>query len=430
MKKCSLFKTFWNCFYLYIAMSMISCTSTNHSPQIEEILKLAGNNRDELETVLKHYSQNPEDSLKLKAAVFLILNMPGKYTETYPTGWEEISAALYRSDHVTNFSSIEKSYHLGRKIIQDDLHHIQAEYLIQNIDLAFSVWKEQPWGKHITFDIFCEEILPYRIGREPLENWREKVLTSFADINNYFKTHPNTTVIEACKIVNRELPRFSWVSYEVPPMNYSMLISTPRGTCDEMGNLAIFTLRALGIPVTRDFTLQWPNRNLGHSWNAVCDSTGKHISFMGTEKNPGEEHLGTRLAKSKVYRMTFAKQQINISDNPSLIPPELQNPYIKDVSEEYEDCKYQAEVPSLSATTTKRPVYLLSFGKEASCIVDRGEQVKKRFKFSHIGKNVLYLPVYYTRKGTIPAGYPFRITSDGKIKYFNSNSNKKEKEVI
>ena len=39
---------------------------------LEQALRLAGDNRPELERVLAHYSQRPEDSLKLRAARFLI----------------------------------------------------------------------------------------------------------------------------------------------------------------------------------------------------------------------------------------------------------------------------------------------------------------------------------------------------------------------
>jgi hypothetical protein len=39
-------------------------------------------------------------------------------------------------------------------------------------------------------------------------------------------------------------------------------------------------MRALGIPVTREITLQWPNTSIGHTWNAVYDNGG-YVSFMG-----------------------------------------------------------------------------------------------------------------------------------------------------
>ena len=39
--------------------------------------------------------------------------------------------------------------------------------------MAFKVWREQPWGKNVSFETFCEYILPYRIEDETLEYWRE-----------------------------------------------------------------------------------------------------------------------------------------------------------------------------------------------------------------------------------------------------------------
>ena len=69
---------------------LVSCKSNNYSHEVENVLTLAGNNRQELEKVLNHYSQIPDDSLKLRAAEFLIINMPGKYSEYYDASWAEI----------------------------------------------------------------------------------------------------------------------------------------------------------------------------------------------------------------------------------------------------------------------------------------------------------------------------------------------------
>ena len=418
--------------YYFIIFLLFSCSSKHYATEIEEVLSLAGNNRIQLEQVLEHYSLKAEDSLKLRAAEFLIRNMPGKCTETYDAPWEDVAAALYRWENATDKDELLRTYGLGEMKVREDVHHITAEYLISNIELAFKVWHEQPWGKHISFDTFCEEILPYRVGKEPLENWREKVLAGFGELNSYFKEHPDMSAVEACRRVNQLLPRFTWVSYPVPGMNYSMLMSTPRGSCDEMGALAIFAMRALGIPVVRDFTLQWPNRNLGHSWNAVCDSTGRHISFMGAESNPGELHIGTRLKKSKVYRAAFAKQSNKIAIGEREIPIELQNRYMVDVSSEYEGCTFDVSIPvefSLAEIKSEY-VYLMSMGKEASSIVDWGKVVDGLMTFKNIGKKILYLPVYYVDGKYVPAGYPFRLDDIGRLCMFKPDMKNKQSVVI
>lgn len=50
---------------------------SQYTPSLQLILKKSGKNEMELKSVLKKYSQHPKDSLKLKAAIFLIENMEG-----------------------------------------------------------------------------------------------------------------------------------------------------------------------------------------------------------------------------------------------------------------------------------------------------------------------------------------------------------------
>ena len=165
-------------FILFLVfLFFISCNSRIDNPsQIREGLS----NCKQLEGVLEHYSKNPADSLKLKAAQFLIANMEGKYSEYYNTPWQNIASALYRWNDIPDEERLLVKHDWGELKVEEDVKFITSEYLINNIELAFKVWMEQPWGKNISFDVFCEEILPYRVGKEPLENWREKVLIAFA----------------------------------------------------------------------------------------------------------------------------------------------------------------------------------------------------------------------------------------------------------
>lgn len=61
---------------VYVLLFLILLFSCEKS-DIERSLTLAGDNAIELKKVLDHYSKNVKDSLKYKAAVFLIENMPG-----------------------------------------------------------------------------------------------------------------------------------------------------------------------------------------------------------------------------------------------------------------------------------------------------------------------------------------------------------------
>ena len=44
-----------------------------------------------------------------------------------------------------------------------DAHFITAEYLIDNIDRAFDNWQKRPWNRSLSFEDFCEYLLPYQM---------------------------------------------------------------------------------------------------------------------------------------------------------------------------------------------------------------------------------------------------------------------------
>jgi hypothetical protein len=386
---------------------------------------MAGDNRSELEQVLKHYNRHPADSLKLRAAEFLIINMPGKYSEYYDAPWNDVAAVKLRWTSSSNKQLVLDAYGLEKPVVREDVKYITGDYLSKNIDLAFKVWQETPWGKHVSFDTFCEEILPYRVTTEPLENWREKALDSFSDRYETLKSDSSITSVTACKRINSLLPRFK-IDKDFPPLNFSDLLATQRGPCDNMAALAAFTMRALGIPVTVDYTPKYPNLNHGHTWNSVCDSSGIHISFMGADSNPGIPHQGTHTTKSKVYRRMFAKQQNIINRNN--VPVELQNPYMQDFSKEYDgfvDVEIPARYPPADSSGT---VYLATMGDHLHWnLIGWGEIDSQKMYFSAIGKNILYLPVYYENKSQKPANYPFWLNQEGVVRILEPDTSHYER---
>ncbi|GHT24549.1 hypothetical protein FACS189430_09640 [Bacteroidia bacterium] len=397
---------------------LASCS--HYSPEIEKVLKQAGDNRHELEQVLKHYSKNPADSLKLCAAEFLIVNMPGKYSEYYDAPWNDIAVVCLRWTSSSDKQMVMDAYGLGEPVIQEDVKYITADYLINNIDLAFKVWREQPWGRHIPFDTFCEEILPYRVSAEPLEDWRKKALASFADINRSFQKQPYITAVEACRKVNQLLPRFN-LDPDFPPMSYSQLMASTRGTCDDIAMLPVFVMRALGIPVTVDYTPKWPNMNVGHTWNSVSDSAGRHISFEESKVAPGNPHRGIWGTKSKVYRQMFANRKLVNTDNKN-IPAALQNPNMQDVTSEYEgSADIEISMRYAPADNTGY-AYLATFGEQQWNTVAFGTVEGQAIRFAAAGKNVVYLPLFYANGVQTVANIPFFLNTDGTIRYFEADT--------
>ena len=189
---------------IFVVVFLMTCNSSN-SKRLEQALLFAGDNRGELEKVLTHYKNNPE---KLEAARFLICNMPRWYGYE---GWQldSIKPVLIQKNkgEIVPKEVIEKwqrvSFYSLPKVY--DAKVITADYLIENIDLAFDVWKRYPWNRSLGFDDFCELILPYRIGDEPLSSWRKLYHDHYTAILD--SAYRGNDVIEACKAVDKELKR-------------------------------------------------------------------------------------------------------------------------------------------------------------------------------------------------------------------------------
>ena len=58
-----------------LALLLLVCCRSG-LPTVDQALEAAGDNRPELEKVLYHYGQDPADSLKYRAAEYLIRYMP------------------------------------------------------------------------------------------------------------------------------------------------------------------------------------------------------------------------------------------------------------------------------------------------------------------------------------------------------------------
>ena len=146
---------------------------------LEVALQSAEDNEGELHKVIRHYQKYPADSLKYKAACFLIENIPfyfyseGEQLENYKSYYAWLKKSRGQTAKQVA-DSVKKVYGpLGEPEKKHDIREVDSAYLCNNIEWAFKVWREQPWGKNVSFETFCEYILPYRIEDETLEYWRE-----------------------------------------------------------------------------------------------------------------------------------------------------------------------------------------------------------------------------------------------------------------
>jgi hypothetical protein len=407
------------------------------SPELEYALLAAGKNRSNLEKVLKYYSKNPEDSLKYKAACFLIEGMPGKYSEDDRPAeayyglfeqWRQLGRGgkilieKETSDSLVNVFGLNSP---RRRL--SDIRHITPDYLINNIERAFEVRTSMPWGKDVPFDVFCEEILPYRTVTEPLEYWRDTILVQYKSLYDSLRNSnadaltASICVFDAMGTGWDEVNNFTPF---LPSMNYSMIHALRTGPCVERVKYGLYVMRAMGIPVTFDFTPQWPFRSMGHMWCTVRDRDGKHIPFIPTESKPGEPHKPDH-KMAKAYRYTYEanRQSLAYIARDQVIPPFFRNAYMQDVSAQTFSSADIAIAPE--KLHEKQPYFYLAVFDDKDWVPIHWAEMNSPMVFTDMGKEIVYMPVCVV-KDRFSYGTPFVFTADEKIRWLEADTLQKQ----
>lgn len=442
-------KLFW---ITLLISSLVSCHNFKEDRQLSFALERAGENRRELEQVLEHYKN---DSLKYRAACFLIKNMPGHYsycgkiTNTYNKQIDSIILQTqkegryhdtpYLANRIDRISKIHENTSFP---IQEDIRIITADFLIQNIEQAFHLWEDAPWSRHLNFDDFCEYLLPYSIGSmDVLEDWRTGMYqqidsTTLTELNDFsYSSDMQNSAFWACKHINQFLEKKLVPENSVYSIPFIAKTSTRSmisfGTCNQFSLIALAMMRSIGIPVMLDFTPQWPFRSMGHYWNVLLDNTGKNLAFGGCETKTDPDILHKPSQKmAKVYRRTYAINQdlVKLNTTEEVVPDLFRNIFMKDVTSEYmKTCDIM--IPTQKKRNHKH-AYLAVFDNQKWVPICYGTQKGKVCYFNEIGKDIAYLPLYYDNQGIHPITDPFILDSRGRIKYLHADTSKRKKVIL
>lgn len=419
-----------------LVVSLLICACRDHDARIERALTLAKGNRPELEKVLLHYRN---DSLKLEAAKYLIRNMPGHRSlrDTAAAGryYDAVDSVLLAMDSLPgntvkdSLESLTKRYpsEFSEEAVPD-VEIITADYLIRNIDEAFRQWREGNWAVHLSFDQFCEFILPYK-GEDLrfLDDWREYLKHPFGQRLGelqYCELYARSA-ISAASTVNDDLKRETnpWITPSplYPVYRLSTKIKLPFGMCDDYTELATAVLRSNGIPVATDFTPQWPFQAQGHSWNVLLSNDRKMIPFAGAGSNPGEPHvLYDRMAKvfRKTYTIDPGVEELQRVE--PYVPAAFESPFIRDVSAEYMECvDVEVEIRRKDA----QYAYLAVFDNRSWVPVAFARVEDGKARFRDMGRDIAYLPVCYDGAGNqLIAGDPFLLTYQRSVEQLKADT--------
>ena len=382
---------------------------------LENALKLSGANRGELEKVLSRYAH---DSLKHRAAVFLIKEMPfyfsyvdNHYSDSlYGVLGQFADSGTYDRE---KYRPIERRRYAQYGKVAD-ITTVPADYLIENIEYSFKVWREQPWGKHVSFEDFCEFILPYRIKDEPLTRWKKELYHRYKPVLD--SLYAGTDVVEACGKLNQHLASLPWhytADFSKPHLSALFLDKHRVGDCEDMSDLSLYIMRAVGIPVCKDTYFYSPGNMYGHCWNAVLDTNRVTLSYF---YKSGDPQRGKQLgySKGKVHRYCYETRK-DILDHlfrGEYVPPVFRNYSLKDVSGNYfPDTEANFKCEYLEGTDGGS-VWMAAFSPWGWVPIGRGDYAEGTVRFRHFEPNYYYAVLHYDGQGNERiAAPPFRVDS-------------------
>lgn len=443
--------------FVLIFVCFFCITACTHYPAgIKETLQIAGKNRNELEKVLSYYKNDPKDSLKYKAACFLIDNMKWHHSKVAKVP-DEFWTLFQLEDSLITFRNKKPNYwkndralngykYLAKKILVDnaikkvqvdtvsalDPQQITFDFLIQTIEEAFAV-KEQPWNKNLSFDDFCEYILPYRFNNEPIFDIRKKLYQHFSELLTRDSLLKDPKKIIA--VTNQYITSFNW-DWDEPSKNFPDIgfFNIFYWNITEMAcfnHMAIQgpILRSLGIPAIEVFTPKWNDSNSGHSWGGFPSDSNKWVLYSPIYQNPGEpSKLWSYGRATKFYAKTFRAQKNTpffLKSSGESIPSIFSSPCMLDITASIVKT-FDINAKINIADTTINLCYFCTFINGSWDPIGWGEIHKsdQSVLFRNIPVGQIGLPCIYINSQMIPCGELVKLNKNGDISVISPNENR------
>ncbi len=397
--------------------------------------------------VICHYTHIDKDTLKLKAAKFLLENIPYHYSENNKTisntkwehwrsetdiilkklqaeyGYDAIPHKIIDSIRIERDSMPFHETLINSRIANNilcDSSLITDKYLIEHIDNAFEVWQTNKFAKKLSFDNFKEYILPY----SSLQYYN--ILNNGKELHDIFISMlcPDSTgtLTECIKRYNQTIGDLRGLNGSVKRKErtgiYDMYV---RGIhdCTDIAVWACNILRACGIPIVVENVIGYRDFVGRHFHCSVfdCDST-TWSPFNAESSLPGNFSFDQPKCLN-VHRHLFATQRDSpyfLKGDNENVPIELNNPCIKDVTSLYRNV-YKISLPC-DISSKNKLAYLATFDAASGIkpvtwgVIDT---ISKSVTFENTLPEILYFPVYYNEDYQSFSTPFYLVVYDGKV---------------
>ena len=208
---------------------------------------------------------------------------------------------------------------------QKDLQSLSAEFLLDNVRVAYEARAAAPWASQVSDDLFFKDILPYANVDEKRENWRGKLREICWPIVKDCKTTG-----EAAQELNKQLFKKVKVKYSTKrkKANQSPSESMDSGlaSCTGLSILLVDACRSVHVPARLVGIPQWSNKRGNHTWVEVWDNGDWHFTGAAEYNKNGLDRAwfqrdASLANKTKRMNSIYA---INVTDR--YAPPKSDSP--------------------------------------------------------------------------------------------------------
>ncbi len=318
------------CFLILWPLSVRADDKPWWPDDVEQALKKAGANRDELVSAL---TKTPEE--QRKGMAFLIANMPDR-----------------------------------------DLQSLHADFLLENLDLAYKARNETAWGKQIPEDVFFNNVLPYANVDESRDPWRKDLYELCLPIVKDCKTPTEAAMKLNATVFTKLKVRYSTQRKQA---NQSPKESIEQGlaSCTGLSILLSDACRSVAVPTRIAGTPLWSNNSGNHTWMEIWDN-GWH--FTGAcEPDPSGLDRGWFVKNASeakkdapehaIYAASFRKTDLSF---PLVWAPNRKDVFAENVTERY---AAKADKDALEKEQAEQ------IGKEAAAYFKAGDDERAKWQF-------------------------------------------------
>lgn len=356
-------------------------------------------------------------------------------------------------------NTADEVYHDHSEMTVPDVCTVSAEFLIHNIDAAFSCWKGCPWSSHVSKEDFLEWMLPYKMAElQQTDSWRDTLQAlSWGYLSSV--THDDVeygTAMKTAEVIRSGLAAgiTRYGLYErsgLPLLSAGLLAGQTFGDIPDYALTGALTLRASGLPVVLDETPVGARHEAAARWFVLL---GDKCS-----EEPSEWDIATAIGWGffpyergpKVWRRTYAvnPQRLEYRRKARFVYPfdltvkdvtdryfltsDISIPVGRKVLKELEDnYVYIASGVRDTSSAQQSRSFTGEFSKSLPeavrrigngwRIVDFGRIRRGSAMFRNMGREVLYATFGWDGDKLIPISPPFILNKDGSIRYVSNDS--------